>query len=735
MLSREKESKGISPLQDPVTAPLVRPVNSRRFALLLLLSLSLPLLLPLLALALDALFPPPLAALNDLSVMALDRGGAPLRVIPNRTYLWRLPAKPAEVAPLYRDLLLVTEDQRFYRHWGVDPLAVLRAAGQNLRMGRVVSGASTLSMQVARRLEPHPRGWGGKLQEALRALQLEWHFDKETLLGMYLTLAPFGGPVEGVRAAALTLFGKEPAALTVAEAALLVALPQAPSRLRPERDPIAAAAARAKVLARGQAAGVLSATQVAEALDEPVPVQRLPLPAAAPHFTDSLRQRAAQVTLWHTSLDGPLQRALEALAREEARMLHPKAGLALLVVENRGRRIRAAVGAPNPFDVERNGAIDMTRAPRSPGSALKPFVYGLGFEDGLIHPETVVADVSTRFGDYAPANFDKGFHGDMTIREALQRSLNVPAVLVLDRVGPLRFVEVLRHAGTRLVFPKGMSRPGLPVVLGGMSVSLWDMTTLYVALAQGGWVAPLRMLETEPEGGTKTAAVRLLSDTAAWQVRRILEGTPPPPGRVQTPEIIQGRRIALKTGTSYGFRDAWSFGVSERYTVGVWVGRPDGTPSPDQYGRNTAAPLLFRIFDLLPDDGPLAAPMPAALPSDTAPALLRRLEADSTTIAEPPALSAAERAAALRPVVLPDSERLRLVFPPAGAVLEYHPDAPLQLAASGGRRPLTWLIDGHPLPVSPLRRDISWQPQGPGFIRITVLDAEGRSAAINAEVR
>jgi len=672
-------------------------------------------------LALDRLCPPPLDRLSDLSATVSDRAGAPLRVFASGAGTWRLPA--GEVAPVYLDILTAYEDRRFFSHGGVDPLAVARAVAQNLGAGRVVSGASTLTMQVARLLEPHRRSWPGKLLEMARALQLEARCDKRAILQMYLTLAPFGGALEGVEAGSRAWFGKAPRELSAAEAALLVALPQAPGRLRPDRFPEAARAARDKVLARAAAAGAIPERLAREAMAEPVPTRQRPFPDLAPHLADSLRARHPGATMVASSLDGALQRQTEEMARRELPALVEHGGLAILIADNASRAVLAAVGAPDPHDDSRNGWVDMVRAVRSPGSALKPFIYGLGFDDRVIHPETLISDVSTRFGDYAPANFDRGFHGELTVREALQMSLNVPAVLILDRVGPARFAERLKAAGTRLVFPKGMTEPGLPIALGGVSVNLLDLTTLYVGLARDGEVAPLRFEPGEAEGPAR----RLLSPAAAWQVRRILQGTPPPPGLVPAGEVSRRPEIALKTGTSFGFRDAWAFGIGARHTVGVWVGRPDGTPSPDRYGRNTAAPLLFRVFDLLDDAGVAtpAAPAAAEPASPRAPALLRRIEAGDPEH---------------RPLTLVDPDRLRLVFPTPGLVLDQEdfgdgPGAAVTFSAAGGRRPLTWMVDGRPLAASESRREVSWRPEGPGFARVTVIDADGRSASAEFQVR
>jgi penicillin-binding protein 1C len=658
-------------------------------------------------LALDRLYPPDLRRLDDLSTTVTDRSGQPLRYFLNGEGALRLPVTVEDVDPRYVELLLASEDRRFHRHAGVDPVAVGRAIADAVAAGRVTSGASTITMQVARLLEPRPRTFGAKVIEAVRALQLEYRFDKRRILSMYLTLAPFGGNVEGVRAAALTWFGREPAALTTAEAALLVALPQAPSRRRPDRDVEAARTARARVLARAMGRGLIGEAAAQEAAGEPLPARRQPLPFVAPHLAERLHRGAPGAAVIATTLDGSLQRTVEALAERRVPTLLARAGLAILVVDVRTLDVVAHVGAPRYFDEGRLGRIDMTEAVRSPGSTLKPFVYALAFGDGVAHPDSLIADVSTRFGDYAPRNFDHRFRGETTAREALQRSLNVPAVVMLDRVGPGRFVGALRRAGVTLRLPEGRAVPGLPIALGGAGVSLRELTQLYAGLARGGWVASLRRHLDEPAA----APVRLVSQAAADAVLAILAGAAPPPGLVQAADRRRRGTVAFKTGTSYGFRDAWAFGVTTTHAVGVWVGRPDGTPSPEHAGRWTAAPLLFEVLDLLPASAADIAPI------SKVPPLLRRLEAGGV-----------ERG----PLRFADPHRLQLVFPQTG--MEFDLEAgtgddeppPLPLAAAGGRRPLVWLVDGRPLPETGTTREAAWRPDRSGSARITVIDAEGR---------
>ena len=661
------------------------------------------------SLVLDRLFPPCLDRLHDLSTIVTNRDGRPLHIFLNSADAWRMTVDPSKVSPNFFKLLLTYEDRRFFQHLGVDPFAVLRAVSQNFSAGRIVSGASTLTMQVARLLEPRLRTFRAKLIETLRAFQLEAHFSKQEILAMYLSLAPYGGNVEGIRAATLALFGKGPAELTPGEAALLVALPQAPSHLRPDRWMERARMARDNVLERAVAMGTLDSRIAAEAKQEIVPNRRLPMPSEAAHLAEA-RRHSGQ-TCVRTTLDGELQRTLEGLARRETATLHERASLALLVVDNRTREVLTYIGGPDYLDERRDGYVDMVQAVRSPGSALKPFIYGLALDDGIIHPLTRLADVLTRFGDYAPRNFDRNFTGELTVREALQRSLNIPAVLILDKIGPMRFTQALKRVGVRLVLPKGSRLPGLPVALGGASINLWDMTTLYVGLARDGRVASLR---SEP-GQDEKPSERLLAPASARQILHILEGSPPPPGVVRASEVRRRAPVALKTGTSYGFRDAWAFGISGNYTVGVWVGRPDGTPSPDRYGRNTAAPLLYHVFDLLPEDPGTSY---FHEPETSPPELLRWLSAGDAT----------PRTANL----------LRLVFPSVDMVLEVtDPDGttmPVTLIASGGRRPLSWLVDGRLVAVSDIHRDASWTPEGPGFTRVTVLDADGHSDTVTVEI-
>src|SRR5262245_57213718 len=534
-----------------------------------------------------ALGPAPTGEGIEYSTLVVDREGRLLRPYPTVEGRWRLPATTESVDPRFFALLLAYEDKRFRSHFGVDPGALLRAAVQLVTNGRIVSGGSTLTMQVARLIEPRAeRNIAAKLRQVVRAIALERVLSKDQILALYLSLAPFGGNLEGVRAASLVYFGHEPRRLTLGEAALLVALPQSPEARRPERAHDAARKARDRVLDRLASEGILSAAEVAHAKAEPVPSVRRPMPMLAPHVADSMVAAAPAARLHRVTLDAIWQKSLEDLARERARSFGPDISVAILAVDNATGEVRARVGSSDYFDLRRAGQVDMTRAVRSPGSTLKPFIYGLGFENGFIHPETLIDDRPLRYGAYAPENFDLTFQGTVSVRHALQMSLNVPAVAVLDRVGASRFAARIAQAGGTLVLPKGEA-PGLAMALGGVGVTLEDLVKLYAGLARGG--TTLALTERRSETAPARQPSRLMEPVAAWYVGNVLIGAPPPENAV-------GHRIAFKTGTSYGYRDAWSVGFDGRHTIGVWVGRADGAPMPGLIGRSVAAPILFDAF-------------------------------------------------------------------------------------------------------------------------------------------
>lgn len=679
-------------------APLpLTPSGKRIAAALLALLLSL--------FALDQIFPPPLERVRDVSPVVLDRNGEWLMAFTTRQGTWRLEARLDEIDPEFQRRLIAIEDERFWFHPGVDPIALARASVSYLRSGRVTQGGSTITMQLARLLEPRPRTIPSKLIEIVRAIQIERRWSKRRILAAYLTMAPYGGNLEGVRAASRAYFQRDPQWLDDAEMALLIALPQAPEARRPDRNPQAAQRARDRVLGLFVSAGLINERRAAEGRQSAIPA-RAPFPFSAPHAARALAAAHPGEGVVRSSLDAAMQRALEALARRHGEGLERDAQIAVLAVELESRTVRARIGG---VGFERAGGhIDMTRAIRSPGSTLKPFLYAIAFDDGVAAPETLVRDAPRRFGGYLPENFDRRFHGDVSLEDALRHSLNLPAVATLERIGAGRFHAALTRAGAEVRLPRRAdAEPGLALALGGVGMRLEDLVQLYASLGDGGRVRPLSTGDT-PALAFPRRFVR--TETAA-RVLDILAASPHPAGRIPASVAQNAPDIAFKTGTSYGFRDAWALGVSGGYAIGVWVGRPDGAPRPGATGRSAALPILFEAFDLL-GPAPRSAPAPEQN-REAAPALTR--------------LEGGER------------EGLSILFPPQDAevlVLEYGASARgLSLSARGGREPLTWYADGERVPREDTSGRAVWRPQAPGFYDLSVVDAEGESARVRVRIR
>ena len=652
----------------------------------------------------DATVLPPLAL--EMSVEVLDRDGDLLRAYTVADGRWRLALPPDKVDPLYLKMLLAYEDKRFRAHSGVDPRSVLRAALQAVWNGHVVSGGSTLTMQVARLLEEGTTGQvGGKLRQMRVALALERRLSKDQILQLYLHLAPFGGNLEGVRAASISYFGKEPLRLTPAEAALLVAIPQSPESRRPDRAADRAEAARNRVLARAVAEGVIDADEAEAAKREEVPGLRKPFPALAPHLADRAKAEEPQGVAHHLTIDGGLQKKLELLAAEAVEGRGERLQVAILVADHASGEILASVGSAGYQADLRQGFVDMTTALRSPGSTLKPLVYALAFDEGLGHPETMIDDKPMSFGTYAPQNFDKLYMGTIRMREALQQSRNIPVVALTDALGPAKLVSAMEKAGMKPVFPG--DKPGLAIALGGVGVTLTDMVQLYAAIARGGVVRPLswRQDAEVPEGQ------RVVSEVAAWEVGDILAGLAPPPG-------APSNRLAYKTGTSYGHRDAWAIGFDGKHVVGVWMGRADGTPVPGAFGADVAAPVLFQAFNRLKgklDPQPAAPASTLLVANADLPQPLQRFRSRSAVF----------EAAADAPAV---------AFPPDGAEVELLAQG-LKVKVAGGTAPFTWLADGVPMVVASDAREAMLAMPGTGFVTLSVIDAEGRSDRVQVRVR
>jgi len=657
-----------------------------------------------------SLGPLPLAQARQVSTTIVDRNGKLLRAYAMADGRWRLPVDARTgVDPGYLKLLLAYEDRRFYSHSGVDPFALGRAAFQLVTRGHIVSGGSTITMQLARLMEPRrERSVYAKLRQMVRALEIERQLNKDQILDLYLALAPFGGNLEGVRAASIAYFGKEPKRLSLPESALLVALPQSPETRRVDRYPDVARAARDRVLDRMVEDSRVSEEEAASAKATPVPRLRKPMPILAPHSADQAIANVKDADVIRLTLDGSLQKVLEALARDRAAALGPNISVAIVAVDNESGDVLARIGSPDYFDDRRAGQVDMTRAVRSPGSTLKPFIYGLAFEDGFVHPESLIDDRPIRFGSYAPENFDMTFQGTVPVRKALQLSLNVPAIALLDRVGASRLSSRLKQAGANLVLPKDEA-PGLAMGLGGVGVTLQDLVQLYSGLARLGTTRPLREIaKDEPRD-----FLRLMDQVAAWQVGNVLIGTPPPENGVHN-------RIAFKTGTSYGYRDAWSVGFDGRITIGVWVGRPDGAPVPGLVGRTAAAPILFDAFAR-------TGKLPAALPKPPKGALV----ASNAKLPLP-----LRRFRPVGELVRTGGEQApHIQFPLNGSRIDVDRSGSAQFSAmpvkvAGGVLPMTMLVNGVSVGEIDGRRQRLVDPPGPGFARLTVIDATGAADTV-----
>lgn len=690
-------------------------------------------------LALDRLFPLPRFG-SDGAQVVVAADGTPLRTYPSRDGVWRYPVGPGQVSPHYLQTLLTYEDRWFYWHPGVNPFAMARAGWQWAAHGRIVSGGSTLTMQVARLLDPELAGQpsktlSAKLRQAWRAIQLEMHYSKDEILALYLSHAPMGGIVEGVEMGARMWLGKSAADLSHAEAALLTALPQAPSRLRPDRHPQAAQLARDKVLQRMAQRGVWDAALVADARIENVVAPPLRARWLAPLAAQRLLGEAGPAAgVVRSTLDPDIQSTVEAMLLDRVDALPPKVSMAVLVMDNDSLEVKAYAGSADFSDDSRYAHVDMVRGVRSPGSTLKPFLYALALDEGLIHSESLLLDAPLSFGGYAPGNFQAAFAGPVSVAQALQRSLNVPAVDLLDRVGPARFASVMLAGGVHLRMPAGAA-PNLSLILGGGGTTLEELVGAYRALARGGLSGRPRLRASQPR-----IEARLMSPGAAWIVRDILESGGHP-DRPLFQGGAAGRQLAWKTGTSFGFRDAWAVGVTDRYTIGAWVGRPDGTPNPGFFGANVAAPLLRDIVAALPAGAPAPRTRPPQVQAvvtcwplgwrlGSAPAGIcpeRRVAWALDDTVPPSFVGYADTATGpLRIEGVADGSILRPV-PGRRAVT-------LEVGAQGASGEVWWMLDGKVYRSGAAGQAQTLTLSRNGRYALTVMDGQGRYAGLVFEI-
>lgn len=643
----------------------------------------------------DWIDPVDLSAIDNTSRVVKAEDGDWLYAQTNTEEKWRFPASVQKLDPGYIRMLLAFEDQRFYDHIGVDPLAMMRALSQMIIHHKIVSGGSTITMQLARLLEPKRRTLWAKMREMVRAFQLEWHYSKEEILAAYLTLTPYGGNVEGVVAASMHYFGKLPAALSAAQSALLVSLPQSPERNRPDKSVQRATDARNKVLKIAKEKSVISQTIYQQAIAVTPSRKIWTYPRYAPHLSQKLLSGASLLDKEiRTTLNSSVQRQLEQWARSKSDMLGKGTTMAVMVVRNTDASIEAYLGSHDMFSHQVSGYVDMIEAIRSPGSTLKPFIYALGFEKHLIHPNTLILDRETRFGDYMPHNFSHLYNGEVTVAYALKHSLNIPAVKILHKVGAGEFVERLARSAGKVKIPENSAT--LPIALGGIGVTMAQITQLYVILARGGASERIHYLPTAKKSDTP---LYFCDQKAARMTTAILRSIPAPEGFVDSQ-----KQIAYKTGTSYGYRDAWTFAYDKSHTVAVWVGKPDNATQLKRTGRKTAAPLAFEVFALLENLTPRQFwKWPDSYLGNSVPSGLAYFEPYEN---------------------LDTQKQFKMLYPQNNARYRSADcsDAVVEVKVEDGKMPYSWYIDGEPRTIE---RSTALLSFGYGAHHITVIDESG----------
>ncbi|MCG8514192.1 MAG: penicillin-binding protein 1C [Halanaerobiales bacterium] len=534
----------------------------------------------------------------DYSTVVLDEKGRFLRVFINQKEQWILPPDQAEIPVKLKEAVLNYEDQRYYRHPGVDPLALGRALYQNLRELERVSGGSTITMQLARLVGARERTIKNKLIEMIQALLLELQYSKEEILKLYLTHAPYGGNIIGYQTASYRYFGKSPAELSWGEAATLAVLPNSPALINPDRNRTGLQVKRNKLLQQLYQRGVITQETYQLARAETVPAGQLPFPLAAPQLTVRLKSQSQQAVI-RTTISRDLQWQVQRITRDYMELMVEQGAhnCALLLAETASGEVKAYLGSHDFFDHRNSGQIDGVQMARSTGSILKPFLYGLAIEQGLILPDSQLPDIPVSYGAYTPYNYSESFQGVVRAREALLASLNAPAVNLLAQYGVTRFYHFLQEGGISTLF-RTAEGYGLPLILGGAEASLWEVAALYRGLGNYGFFSGLQLLQepTAPPGKS------LLSPGSAYLILDILKDLNRPGLEYYWQDYAAKWKIAWKTGTSYGNRDAWAVGVSPQWTIAVWVGNFDGRESPVLTGLGAAAPLLFRVFNALEKD-------------------------------------------------------------------------------------------------------------------------------------
>jgi penicillin-binding protein 1C len=513
---------------------------------------------------------------------------------------WRMYTELHEITPQLKKAIIFKEDKYFRYHLGINPVSVARALVYNVLKGKRTSGASTITMQVARLLVPKKRTYWNKFKEILKAIQLEWHLSKDEILQLYLNLVPYGSNIEGVKSASIIYFGKAPNHLSIAEIAALSIIPNRPVSLRPGDNNDYIVQERNKWLKRYLKSGLFSKESINDALEEPLETYRREVPRMAPHIAYRLKSEYPRKKIIRTNIDLEMQQKLQKIVSDYSRSLYFQniKNATVLVAENSSQRVLSYIGSADYYNNEDGGQVDGIKAVRSPGSTLKPLLYGLAFDMGFITPKFVISDVPVSFGGYEPENYDGKFYGNITAEYALYNSLNVPAVKILDKIGTAVFFDKLAAAGFKQI-EKDRNDLGLSSILGGCGTTLEELTGLFCALANRGIYKKLVYLNEESINNTEN---RILSESSSYMITEILTKLSRPDLPVEWQNTSHMPKIAWKTGTSYGRRDAWSIGYNKKYTIGVWVGNFSGEGVPELNGADKAAPLLFKIFNAVDYD-------------------------------------------------------------------------------------------------------------------------------------
>ncbi len=514
---------------------------------------------------------------------------------------WRMEVQLNEISPQLLKAIVQKEDKYFFYHLGVNPASVWRAVYNNMRHQRKTSGASTITMQVARLLYPNERTYLNKLSECFRALQLEWKYSKNEILVLYLNLVPYGGNIEGVKAASIFYFEKLPSALSLAECVSLSIIPNRPNSLRPGKNNDLIKKERNKWLQRMKKEGVFKETDINDALNEPVEMKRQKAPAEIPQLAYRLRKTYPLQTNIKSTLVTAMQYKVQSLAYNYSKRLALKNifNASVLVVDNQTHEVVAYVGSNDKNDLLHNGMVDGVEAVRSPGSTLKPLVYALAMDKGLLTPMTCIADVPVNYTGYMPENFNSKFNGNVNTEFALSHSLNIPAVKTLNALGVPTCLDALEKSGFAQI-KSDQKKLGLSLILGGCGVNLSELVGLYSAFANKGKYSALQYVAAEGSvQKDKEKGVEIVSPASAWLVTEMLNKLVRPDMPNGYESSLRIPKVAWKTGTSYGRRDAWSIGYNTRYTVGVWVGNFTGQGVAELTGADVATPLLFDVFNAI----------------------------------------------------------------------------------------------------------------------------------------